>query len=132
MIRGIILLSILILPLSIFAQLTQTIRGQVIDRYSEQFIPGARVYVFGEGDSLKQIANFDGDFRFENVKVGRYTIIATMSGYEEVVMSNLELISSKELILELKLTEKVQSVNEVTVEAKEVGETVNKLATVSA
>ncbi|MFT7073504.1 MAG: hypothetical protein ACJAX3_002501 [Patiriisocius sp.] len=47
-------------------------------------------------------------------------------------MTNLELISTKEMVLELKITEKVQNVNEVTVKAKEEGETVNKLATVSA
>ncbi|MDC1385644.1 TonB-dependent receptor [Crocinitomicaceae bacterium] len=132
MIRDLILIAIVLLPWSLFAQLTQTIRGNVIDRYSEQFIPGARVYVFGEGDSLKQIADLDGVFRFENVKVGRYTVIASMSGYEELVLTNLELISTKEMVLELKITEKVQNVNEVTVKAKEEGETVNKLATVSA
>jgi ABC-type dipeptide/oligopeptide/nickel transport system permease component len=53
MIRGLILIAIVLLTLSLFAQLTQTIRGKVIDRYSEQFIRGARVYVFGDGDSLK-------------------------------------------------------------------------------
>ncbi|MFT6244078.1 MAG: hypothetical protein ACJAXI_000843 [Crocinitomicaceae bacterium] len=54
MIRDLILIAIVLLLLSLFAQLTQTIRGKVIDRYSEQFTPGARVYVFGEDDSLKK------------------------------------------------------------------------------
>jgi hypothetical protein len=34
-----------------------------------------------------------------------------MSGYEEVVLTNLELISTKEMVLEHKITEKVQNVN---------------------
>lgn len=132
MIKNAFLLLAILLPVSLFGQLTQTIRGQVIDRYSEGIIPGARVYVFGEEDSLKQIADFDGNFRFENVPVGRYTVVATMMSYEDAVMTNLELITSKEMVLEIKLTEKVLDVDEVVVKAKESGETINKLATVSA
>jgi Carboxypeptidase regulatory-like domain/TonB-dependent Receptor Plug Domain len=130
--KSVIFLLTMFLPMALFGQLTQTIRGQVIDRYSEGSIPGAKVYVFGEEDSLRQVANMDGFFRFENVPVGRYTVVATMSGYEDVVMSNLELISSKEIVLEIKITEKVQVVGEVVVKGKEEGETLNKLATVSA
>jgi len=130
--RNLFLLFLILLPVSLFGQLTQTIRGQVIDRYSEEIIPGARVYVFGEEDSLRQIADIEGVFRFENVPVGRYTVVSTMTGYEDAVMMNLELITSKEMVLEIKLTEKVQDVNEVIVKANEGGETINKLATVSA
>lgn len=122
----------ILLPLTVFGQITQTIRGTVMDRYSEELIPGARIYVMGTSDTLRQLSDFDGIFRFENVPVGRFTIVATYSGYENAVLSNLELTSSKELVLEVKLTEKVQEVDEVKVKAREQGETINQLATVSA
>lgn len=112
--------------------ISQTIRGKVIDRYSETILPGAKVFVFGVSDSLRQLADEEGVFRFENVPVGRYTIIATMIGYENAVLSNLELTSSKELVLEIKLTEEVRDLDEVHVVGREKGETINQLATVSA
>lgn len=123
---------LLLLPFTGTSQLTQTIRGVVMDRYSEETIPGAKVYLFGAKDTLKQLSDFDGLFRFENQPVGRYTIVATFAQYEDIVLSNLELISSKELVLELKMTEKVIRMNEVTVTGNKEGETNNKLATISA
>ncbi|MCH2223593.1 MAG: TonB-dependent receptor [Crocinitomicaceae bacterium] len=115
-----------------YTQITQTIRGKVMDRYSEELIPDAKVFLFGINDSLRRKSDVDGSFRFENVPVGRYTLVATYTSYEEVVMSNLELTSSKELVLNLKMTEKVQVIGEVKVAARGKGETVNRLATVSA
>ncbi|MBL4862568.1 MAG: carboxypeptidase regulatory-like domain-containing protein [Crocinitomicaceae bacterium] len=130
--RALVLALVLLSPVVLFGQLTQTIRGQVLDRYSEALIPGVKIFVIGESDTLKQISNFEGEFRFENVPVGRYMVFATAMGYEEVVLSNLELISSKELVLEVKITEKVLNVQEVKVTAREKGDAINQLATVSA
>ncbi len=130
--RNIIAFIFLFLSFGLLSQITQTIRGKVIDRYSESIIPGAKIFVFGTGDSLRQICDFDGNFRFENVPVGRYMVIATMTGFENAVLSNLELTSSKELVLELKLTEEIQDIGEVKVVARKKGETINQLATVSA
>ena len=128
-----LLVAILVVaPFLLTAQLTQTIRGVVMDRYSEETIPSAKIYLFGTNDTLKQLSDIDGNFRFENLSVGRYTLVASFAQYENVVMSNLELISSKELVLELKMTEKVVRIHEVTVTGKKEGETNNKLATISA
>lgn len=125
-------LLFLIGSFTVSAQLQQTIRGSVIDRYSEELIPTAKIYVFGQEDTLRQKTDIDGVFRFENVPVGRYTIVARMIGYKDAVLPNLELTSSKELVLEVKLTERVQNISEVKVKAREKGETINQLATVSA
>ena len=113
-------------------RLSQTVRGKVIDRYSESILPEAKVFLFGISDSMRQLTDDEGNFRFENVPVGRYTLVATMLGYENAVLSNLELTSSKELVLEIKLTEEVLDLDEVKIVAREKGETINQLATVSA
>ncbi len=129
----IVTLLLFLLSTSIsFGQINQTIRGKVIDRYSETTLPEAKIYLMGTSDTLRQLSDFEGRFRFENVPVGRYTIVARMMGYEHAVLSNLELTSAKELVLEIKLTEEVTDLEEVKIVAKEDGETVNKLATVSA
>lgn len=126
----IVLLSVL--PIISSAQVTQTIRGVVMDRYSEETIPSAKIYLFGANDTLRQLSDLDGNFRFENQPVGRYTLVAIFPQYEDMVMSNLELISSRELVLEIKMTERVVRINEVTVSGEKQGETNNKLATISA
>ena len=125
-------LVILLISICSYGQITQTIRGSVIDRYSEAELPQAKVYLFGVQDSLRQLSDFDGNFRFENVPVGRYTVVATMLGYENAVLSNLDLTSSKELVLEVNLTEEVLDLDEVKIVARKEGETINQLATVSA
>lgn len=125
-------LALLFITFGSTGQISQTIRGKVMDRYSESSIPEVKVFVFGATDSLRQISDLDGVFRFENVPVGRYTVVATALGYENAVLSNLELTSAKELVLEIKLTEEIQDLEEVKVVAIVEGETVNQLATVSA
>lgn len=127
-----IFILIALLPISAHSQVTQTIRGVVMDRYSEETIPSAKIFLFSANDTLRQLSDFDGNFRFENCPVGRYTIVASFSQYEDVVLSNLELISSKELVLEIKMTERVVRINEVEVKANKEGESINKMATISA
>lgn len=127
-----IFILIALLPISAHSQVTQTIRGVVMDRYSEETIPSAKIFLFSANDTLRQLSDFDGDFRFENCPVGRYTIVASFPQYEDVVLSNLELISSKELVLEIKMTERVVRINEVEVKANKEGESINKMATISA
>ncbi len=130
--RHLLIAIIAFLPFIGESQLTQTIRGRVIDKYSEELIPDAKVFVFGKVDSLRQKSNIDGEFRFENVPVGRYTIIATYPGFEAFVQSNIEITTSKEIVLDLTLVEEVQKIDEVKVTAREKGSTINQLATVSA
>lgn len=131
--KTVVLLSLVLLSVSLsFGQINQTVRGKVIDRYSENTLPEAKIYLMGTSDTLRQLSDFEGRFRFEKVPVGRYTIVASMIGYENAVLSNLELTSSKELVLEIKLTEEVIDLEEVKIVAREEGETVNQLATVSA
>lgn len=127
-----LLILFTLLPVMASAQVTQTIRGVVMDRYSEETLPGAKIFLFNTNDTLKQLSDFDGNFRFENRPVGRYTIVASFAQYEDVVLSNLELISSKELVLEIKMTERVVRIKEVEVKAKKDGETISKMATISA
>ncbi len=123
---------LLLIPQLGYGQLTQTVRGQVIDHYSEMPIPGAKVYLFSKTDTLRQLTDIDGYFRFENVAVGRYNLLASYAQYESAVLQNLEVISSKELILVVKMTEEVKNLDEVKVTAKKDVETVNQLSTVSA
>jgi hypothetical protein len=115
-----------------FGQITQVVRGVIIDKYSELTLPGMRVYLFTKTDTLKVASNATGEFRFSAVPVGRFSLLVSGIGYEDFVAQNYDLNSGKELVLTIKLTEKINQLNEVLISAKKEGETINKMATTSA
>ena len=83
---------------TIAQQLTQNIRGRVIDKQSETPLPGVNVYIIGEG-SIGTTTDGDGYYLLEKVPVKRVTIAFSFIGYQPVTMQNIELSSSKELVL---------------------------------
>src|SRR5690606_18379636 len=72
----------------------------------------------------------EGVFRLETVPVGRQSIQVTYIGYEPVVIQNLA-VSTKEMVLNIEMTETVNSINEIEITAEKDGEPVNKMANVS-
>lgn len=84
-------------------EITQTIRGTVTEATTQQPIPGAAVILFGSNPIKGTMTDLDGNFRLENVGVGRPIVQVSMVGYAPVKLSNLVLTSSKELILNIVL-----------------------------
>ncbi len=117
---------------TVSAQLTQNVRGTVIDEASNAPIPGAKIEVFSDEKSFLTRTDFDGDFIVENVPIGRITLTASFVGYETQTLTNLDLISGKELILSISLVEKLTETEEVTITGVKSGEVSNEMASVSA
>ena len=100
--------------ISLNAQLlTQTILGQVIDKQSEQSLPGATVSIPGTSPLMATSTNVNGNFKFSNIPIGRVTIQISYVGYETVTLGNIYLNSGKELVLHVELEEKAQNVREL-------------------
>ncbi|MEH0156330.1 TonB-dependent receptor [Limibacter armeniacum] len=93
----------------------QTIRGTVTDADTRQPLPGCTVLVTGV--QLGATTNYDGKFIIKDVPLGRQTVKISFVGYEEQVVSNLIVTAAKETILEVRLTEYAETLDEVTVEA---------------
>jgi hypothetical protein len=111
--------------------LTQTVRGSLKDKQTFQPIIGAKVVIADTDPIIGGITDVDGKFRIENVPVGRHQIVISFVGYEPMILNNMD-VGSKELILNLEITEAVNIMKEVEVTAqKEKGEHINKMATVS-
>lgn len=113
------------------AQLTQTVRGRVIDIYAEEPLPYAKLFLMGKIDTLKTQTDLEGDFRFVNVKIGRYNLVTTYNGYSPDVKSNIEVTATKEIVLEIKIIENLQEVDGFEIVAKDKNTVNNELATVS-
>ncbi len=112
--------------------LVQTIRGTVVDEQSGNVLPAATVTIESIS-SLGSITDSSGNFKLRKVPVGRQTIHISLMGYEEVVIRNIEITSSKEVVLEIKLTERIRKLDEVTVRAgRQKGWALNETAVVSA
>lgn len=126
-----LVLLCLITELALGQELTQTIRGIVKDDFSKVPLIGVNVQV-NKGDK-KYIGqtDIDGNFRFENLPIGRYNIQLSSIGYEPKQLNQLELTSSKELVLNLELTEKVNTTKRITVTAKKKKGTKNSSVSVS-
>ncbi len=112
--------------------LSQTIRGTVIDKHSQFPLPGASVVVITH-NYLGIATDVDGSFKLENIPVGRHSIEISFIGYDPVFLNNVVLNSAKELVLNIELAESVKKLAEVKIVAeKEKAKAQNKTATVSA
>jgi hypothetical protein len=98
-----------------FAQLTQTIRGSVIDPLLQTPITGVTISVNGTG--ISSISDSSGQFRLRTVPVGTHTLQVTHIGYKSATLPNIVVNAGKEVVLTLSLEAKVQVEKEVVVTA---------------
>ncbi|MFQ5335210.1 MAG: TonB-dependent receptor domain-containing protein, partial [Flavobacteriales bacterium] len=114
-------------------QLNQTIRGTVIDKQTRTPLPGANVVLADTSRLLGVSTDAEGRFRLEDIPVGRRGIRVTYMGYSPVVVSNINLTSGREMVLNIEMDEMVLTGKVVEIVGKRnKGETVNKMATTSA
>jgi len=112
---------------------TQNIRGIIIDKASQFPLSGVNVILVGPDSQHGTITNDDGEFRFEDIVIGRYDFQASYLGYQTSTTPGLALTSAKELVLEIEMEEKVMDIDEVTVKAfSRKDRPINEMATVSA
>ncbi len=113
--------------------LTQTIRGKIIDRESQSPLVGASVAIISLNPVKGSTTDAEGNFKIEKVPVGRHTLKVNYIGYQEQVIPELLLGSGKEIILTIGLTESIRQMDEVVIKAQpEKGLPLNDMATLSA
>ncbi len=111
-------ISFLLLRVVSYSQITQTIRGTVIDKISQTALPGAVVFVMNSEPVIAASANENGEFKLQNVAVGKQSLKISFMGYKPVTMQNVSLNAGKELVLTVQMEEDVTQMNEVEVTAK--------------
>ncbi len=131
-----IFLLALVLMLSSFLysqELTQTIKGRVIDVDSEISLPGATVVVLSADPIIGTVTDIDGNFKLPNVPVGRVSLQISFIGYKPQYVSDILLSSGKELNINVSLKESFSTLNEIVVKAEiNKDEAINRMATLSA
>ena len=115
------------------AQITQILRGTILDKQSESPLVGAAVQIKEIVPMLGAVTDENGNFALKNVPTGRYTLLISFIGYNTATLPNIVVNAGKETVLSLSLEETVTKLAVVVVSGKvEKAATNNELATVSA
>lgn len=112
---------------------TQTLRGVILDRQSEEPLVGVSVVVVGSQPVLSAETDENGRYRIEAVPIGRIELSVLLMGYEPLNVPNVMLTSGKEVVLDLGLEESIIALEAAVVTADaEKDKAQNGMATISA
>lgn len=130
----------LVLPILFFlgflsnlnAQLTQTVRGVIVDNESQYPLIGVNVIVINSTPLIGSVSDEKGRYRLTNVGIGRHSIKLSMIGYKDVILDDIIVTSGKEVVINIKMEESATQMEEVVIVAKKSGEPINEMAVISA
>ena len=91
MVLSIVLIAAL--AISCFGQRTMATFGGVVEDETHAVLPGVQVRLLNEGTSavLEQLTNERGEFLFDFVPVGTYTLKLEMAGFKNLESRNISL-----------------------------------------
>ncbi|MFC2123392.1 carboxypeptidase-like regulatory domain-containing protein [Bacteroidota bacterium] len=98
-------------------ELTQVIRGQVIDAESQKPLPFATIVLITTNPFIGTVADPDGKFRLEKVPVGRHDLKISFVGYEIELIPELMVSTGKEIVLTVKMKEQISEMDGIVVKA---------------
>ena len=107
------LICLLSLPLAVAAG---TIKGRITDARTGEPLVGATVFLRGTGHSDQ--ARLDGTFIIRNVATGDYEVIGQFVSYETVNQRITLIDTQPDQVLNLRLSDKNQALNEVTIQGR--------------
>ena len=114
-------------------ELTQVIRGKVIDTETQNALPFVSVTLITSDPLIGTVSDNEGNFRLEKVPIGRHDIKVSFVGYETKIIPELMVSSGKEIVLTIKMKEQILNIDEVVVKAyTQKDKTLNTMSTLSA
>ncbi len=113
--------------------MSQTVRGNVIDADSHTPLPGVTVYQPDVDGTKGTITDTYGNFKLENVPIGRITLQFSFIGYKTKTVPNIIVNSAQQVVINVELQETVIKMEEITIKAtRKNGEALNEMAMISA
>ena len=94
-------------------QITQSIKGVILDKESRIKLEGAIIYI--PGINRYTSSSINGNFELNNIPIGRHNIEIQYFGYKKQYINSILLTSGKELYLEILMEEDVFTLNILTV-----------------
>jgi hypothetical protein len=112
--------------------LKQTVRGTVYDFDTKQALPGVTIIIPNYVPIIATTTDTDGRYRIENVPIGRINLQFSFIGFETSIISNIEVNSAKEVILNIEMQESSVKLDEVVATSgRKKGEALNELSVLS-
>lgn len=120
-------------PLSFIpGSLTQLVRGSIVDADSKLPLIGATVYIPDTDPLIGTVTDLNGNFRLEKIPIGRISLKISYMGYEPKIISNIEVNSAKEVVLNISMQESVLTLKSLVIKPdKKKGETINDMSLLS-
>ncbi len=113
-------------------EVTQTIRGTVVDEDTNVPLIGASVVLIGSEPIVGATTDVDGKFSIAGVLVGRHSLQVQYIGYEPRLVAEINVGSAREVILDITLTESTRQLEEVVIKASsETSQPNNEMSVVS-
>jgi hypothetical protein len=94
---------------------SQTLRGSTIDKSIKTVLSGTTIELIGDINK-NTIANKEGNFKFDFIPVGRYSIRISFIGYKTITIPNIAIESGKETFLSIEMEEDININQEVIVQ----------------
>jgi len=95
------------------AQSAQTIRGRVVDDISKEPLIGVSIAI--KDANVGTVSDAEGNYRIDNIPFGRQTVVISYIGYEPQTLANIVVTAGKEVVLNVSLTEQVNTLDEVVI-----------------
>ena len=111
--------------------LTQTIRGTVIDADGKQPVIGASVLVLDSTNTKGARTDVHGDFMITDIPIGRTALRITAIGYKLQIVPNVIVTSGKEVILNITMQEKLKKLKKLVIKSRKKGVVGNEMSLVS-
>lgn len=116
-----------------FAQSFQTVKGTVLEIFTETPIEGVEIKILKEGVAIKSaVSNAAGNFKITNIEIGTYDVLFRHINYEAFISPGVEISVSKEIVLDVDMALSSVSLSEIEVTPPKLrGKPVNEMATTS-
>lgn len=127
-------LLLMLVTLVTSAQSTQTVKGRITDEASKSALPGVNIILLNTNNSFGTNSDLNGNFKLNQVPVGRQSFKISFIGYEDQILNNVLVTTGKEVELNISLVEKVNKISEVNIVYKKASDklsTNNEMSTVS-
>ncbi|MDC1202662.1 carboxypeptidase-like regulatory domain-containing protein, partial [Salibacteraceae bacterium] len=114
-------------------EITQSVRGRVLDKDTRQPIPGVNVILMDDTINFNgTTTDGDGRYTLENLSLGRHEIQFSFIGYLPQYVNNVIVNSGRQTILNIEIEESAQELEAVEISATRDGDPLNEMAIVSA
>ena len=127
-------LPLFLLSFSAFPQqITQNIRGRLLDKETKTPLIGATIMLLSD-TTLGTTTDEGGYFKISNVALGRHKLLVQYLGYQELILSDIIVNTAKETILNVEMEQSAQKLDEVSVTGRSNLKhgTVNEMTSISA